>query len=80
MEITTNDCLDELVTTEHLVAFSVVEHYCDQCSDLTPHHIEDTQKELALETDVATLVPPLSVHECVICREEEESKLAEFSS
>ena len=80
METSTSDCIDELVSTEHLVAFSVVESFCDQCGDLTPHHIDDSEKQSTLTSENTTLVPPLSIHECVICREEEESMLDEFGS
>ena len=80
METDTNDCLDELVSTEHLAAFSIVESFCDQCGDLTPHHIDDSDKQSSSNSEDATLVPPQSTHECVICREEEEGMLDEFSS
>ena len=80
METNINDCVEELVSTEHLAAFSVVESFCDQCGDLTPHHIDDSENRSVLNSEDATLVPPLSKHECVICREEEECMLDELSS
>ena len=80
MEANTSDCVDELVNTEHLITFSVVEYFCDQCGDLTPHHIDDSKKQSTLNSANTILVPPLSIHECVICREEEESMLDEFGS
>ena len=80
METNTSDCVDELVSTEHLATFSVVDSFCDQCGDLTPHHIDDYEKRSTLNSEDAALVAPLSTHECVICREEEEGMLDEFSS
>ena len=80
METHTNGCADELVSTEHLSTFSVVDLFCDQCGDLTPHHIDDYEKRSTLKSEDAALVPPLSTHECVICREEEEGIFDEFSS
>ncbi len=79
MPINTNDCADELVSTEHLSTFSVVELFCDQCGDLTPHHIDDYEKRSTLKSADASLVSPLSAHECVICREEKEGMLDEFT-
>ena len=80
METNTSDCVDELVSTEHLATFSVVDSFCDQCGDLTPHHIDDYEKRSTLKSEDAALVPPLSTHECIICRGEEEGMLDEFSS
>ena len=80
METHTSDCADELISAEHLASFSVVESFCDQCGDLTPHHIDDYEKRSPLKSEDAELVPPLSTHECVICREEEEGIFDEFSS
>ena len=75
METSISDCVDEFVNAEHLGVFSVVESFCDQCGDLTPHHIDDSEKQPTLDQTNTTLVPPPSIHECVICREEEESML-----
>jgi len=76
VESSLNDCLDELVSTEHLTAFSVIEYYCDICGDLTPHHIDDSKRKPTGDSTNTTFVPPISVHECVLCREEEENKIS----
>jgi hypothetical protein len=75
MEDSMADCIDELVSTENLKEFSVVESYCEVCGDLTPHHIDESVKQTDF-TDARTIfVPPISIHECVSCREEEEMAL-----
>ena len=80
METNIRDCLDEFVSTEHLATFSVVELFCDQCGDLTPHHIDDNEKQSTLKSENSAIVPPPSTHECVICREEEEGIFDDFNS
>lgn len=80
MESHTSDCVDELISTEHLIAFSVVEHFCEACGDLTPHHIDESKKLSTLSSTDTIFVPPISTHECVVCREEEENSLDGFHS
>ncbi len=79
MESFTNECADELVASEQLNSFSIVEHFCEACGDLTPHHIDESAKQAEKEdqNEEPILIPPISTHECVICREEEETHINE---
>ncbi len=79
MESVNEGCLDDLMSTEFLTAFSVVEYYCDTCDRLTPHHIDESKQQSISSSESTTFVPPMSVHECVVCREEEESMIDEDS-
>ena len=80
MQATTSDYAEELINTEHLSSFSVVEYFCESCGDLTPHHIEESSQQASLCSANATIIPPVSLHECVVCREEQESMIDEFDS
>jgi hypothetical protein len=80
MEVNTSDCLDELMSTEYLTSFNVVDYFCENCGELTPHHIEEPEQRASLNSSKAILIPPVSKHECVICREEEENMLDGFDS
>lgn len=70
-----SEALDELVSTEKLSAFSVVDQFCESCGDLTPHHIDESKiqnPELSSNND-KVYEAPISTLECVICRGLEES-------
>jgi len=70
-----SDAIDELISTEKLSAFSVVDQFCDNCGDLTPHHIDESKvhnSELSSNND-KVYVAPISILECVICRGNAES-------
>ena len=54
------DSTEELITSEQLHSFSVVELFCDACDKGTPHQIDDEESDL---------------HICVVCRKDEEEKL-----
>ena len=54
------DTTKELIESEQLHSFSVVEIFCDSCDKTTAHQIDDEEAEL---------------HVCVICRKDEEEKL-----
>lgn len=69
------DCNQELISSENLSSFSVVEKYCDNCGDLTPHHIEDNNKRIKKESIQKTYVSPIAKSECVYCRENEEQEI-----
>ncbi len=71
------DYSEDLIDTEKLSAFNVVESFCDQCGDLTPHHIEELRPQTNEHQDLdeMVLVAPISIHECVICREDEETRI-----
>ncbi|MCF8060607.1 MAG: hypothetical protein K9K67_14995 [Bacteriovoracaceae bacterium] len=71
------ECADELVASEQLNSFSVVEHFCEACGDLTPHHIDEPTKQPIKKEKGPILIPPMSTHECVFCREEEETQINE---
>ncbi|MBT3980181.1 MAG: hypothetical protein HOE90_02445 [Bacteriovoracaceae bacterium] len=77
-----NDCYEDLMNSEHLNAFSVIELFCEQCADLTPHHIDESKsgKEKYSTPVDRVLISPISVHECVICRENEETLLTGLKS
>lgn len=78
MENDQNDAIDELVKTEQLQVFDVIDEYCDICSDITPHHIEKAPNKnvSSLEYEPETVFSaPISTKECVRCRENEENKL-----
>jgi len=72
-----DDSLDDLVKTEKLNLFSVVENYCEICSDITPHHIED-ESSFDDKSSLSDSSMPLSILACVHCRENEESSLPIF--
>ncbi len=70
----------ELIASEQLQVFDVVEAYCDVCGDLTQHHIDESKKyneEDEISPD-AIISPAISTQECVICRENEENELEDF--
>ncbi len=76
MDNNTDDCFDELVSSEKLNSFYVIEKFCEQCGDMSPHHIEEEPvnnfKKLASDVNE---VAPMSLIECVYCREEQEQCL-----
>lgn len=82
MEESLNGCMVDFVDSEKLKSFSVEEKFCEQCGDLTPHHIEDSKEPLNVDRDAASkvFVAPLSTHECIICRDDEETWIEEFDS
>jgi hypothetical protein len=79
-----NDSTDELVESEQLKSFVVVETFCEVCSDLTPHHLDESKAFLKNEEDLGDeeieFVKPMSIAECTICRENEESYIDNFDS
>lgn len=60
MNIDLSDSSLDLMESEQLHAFSVVELFCHSCDKGTPHQIDDEDSEL---------------HICVFCRKDEEEKL-----
>lgn len=81
MENEQNDALDELIQTEQLQVFDVIDEYCDVCGDITPHHIDTPKKynEESHDFDAETVFcDAISTKECVRCRENEENKLDLF--
>lgn len=76
MDNSIDDCFDELVMSEKLNSFSVIEKFCEQCGDMSPHHIEDelSNNFKKLASGVSE-VAPMSLIECVYCREEQEQSL-----
>ncbi len=85
MEYDISDCASDLIDSEHLKIFNVVDKFCDQCGDLTPHHLDEPKKEIEIadsqnthnfqEDHEVQIVKPVSLHECVYCREEEECRI-----
>lgn len=76
--MSSRDFMQELIDEEQLKSFTVVEQYCDICSDLTPHHIDESSTYIANENQddfeqEVEFVEPMSVMECTICRENEET-------
>ncbi len=69
------DCNTDLITSEKLNTFSVVEQFCDICGDLTPHHIDDEKEKQKKLSEHKVLERPISESECVYCRESEESNI-----
>ncbi len=73
------DTVDDLINTENLNSFSVIDQYCEVCSDITPHHVDESHLTDEDKNDdelaQATLVAPISSLECVYCRENEENDL-----
>ncbi|PIK16010.1 hypothetical protein [Halobacteriovorax sp. JY17] len=70
----------DLILSEQLQVFDVVEAYCDICGDLTQHLIDES-KNYNEDDEVspdAIFTPALSTQECVICRENEENELGNF--
>lgn len=35
------EAAEELILAEQLQVFDIIEHFCDICGDITPHHCED---------------------------------------
>ena len=73
-----DDSVDELISTEKLNAFSIIEKFCNECTKMTPHHIDEANITLKAETDEeaeAEYVSAISSHECIYCRENEENWL-----
>lgn len=68
------DIADELISSEQLQTFCVVEMFCEICEDLTSHHIDDDIKK-PFKIDNKEQVAPISSHQCVVCRENEEKRL-----
>ena len=60
MNLEHQDCTSELIKSEQLHSFSVVELYCQSCDRTTAHQIDDEQSD---------------IHICVTCRKDEEEKL-----
>jgi hypothetical protein len=79
-----NNATDELVESEQLKSFAVVEIYCEVCADLTPHHLDESKAFLKdeeyLGEDEIEFVKPLSTAECTFCRENEEMHIDDFDS
>lgn len=68
---------EELISSEQLQVFDVIESFCEICGDLTPHHLENSKNynpEDELSPD-AICSGAISNHECVICRETEENEI-----
>ena len=75
------DTAGELINSEQLQVFNVIESFCDICGDITPHHIDDSKnhnEDDEISPDAICLAP-LSIQECVICRENEESEIEGLS-
>jgi hypothetical protein len=71
------DTTEELISSEQLQIFDVVDSFCDVCGDLTPHHIDDSKahnEDDELDPE-AICLSPISTQECVVCRENEENKI-----
>ena len=75
-----DDSVGDLIASEQLQGFSVLDKHCQTCSRVTPHHIDESQAaalDINLEDNSEDLeaIVPLSILECVVCREIEENKL-----
>ncbi len=72
-----DDCIQELMNTEQLNTFVVVEQFCDECMKLTPHHLDESKANASFSeaSDNETFIAPISIRECVFCRENEENWL-----
>lgn len=83
MDSFSNDSANDLISSEQLASFSIAQHFCEACGDMTPHHIEEIinkvqEKRIDEESSEDLLfIPPISSHECVLCREQEESHIDE---
>jgi hypothetical protein len=68
---------DELIESEQLKSFSVLDKYCEICGDIVPHHIDENynNSNLLEENPDFVAVKPMSDFECVVCRQKEEVKL-----
>jgi hypothetical protein len=77
MEYDFDDCLGELISSEQLNSFSVVDQFCESCEKTTPHHIDESivGESDKLDEEDSVSVKPMSVQECVICARDEESKI-----
>ena len=72
------DTVKELISTEMLNEFSILEKFCNECTKMTPHHIDEANITLEAVTDEeaeAEYIAPISAHECIYCRENEENWL-----
>ena len=70
----------DLILSEQLQVFDVIEAYCDICGDLTQHLIDESKsynEDDEISPD-AICTPAISTQECVICRENEEYELDSF--
>jgi len=73
-----DDVNAELIEAEQLNTFTVVEEFCDSCGSITPHHVDESENSENFnekDDEDITIVTPMSVLECVYCREEEESRI-----
>jgi hypothetical protein len=76
-----NNTTEELISSEQLQVFNVIEIFCEICGDLTPHHIDGSKihnEEDEISPD-AICRAPISLQECVVCRENEESQIQGMS-
>lgn len=71
------DSLDSLVREEKLNLFSIIDSFCEICSDITPHHIED-ESSFEDKSSLTDSSMPMSILACTTCRENEETSLPEF--
>jgi uncharacterized protein YcgI (DUF1989 family) len=70
-----SSCSEELISSEQLNTFSIVEIFCDQCGDLTPHHLDDEKEKTQKLSSDKTMEAPISLSACVYCRESEEAEI-----
>ena len=79
-----NESNNELVTSEQLKPFVIVENFCESCGQVTPHHLDESQTFLKdeeyLGEDEVEFVKPISLAECTLCREEEEAFINNFDA
>lgn len=71
------DTSQDLITSEQLQVFDVIDAFCQICDDITPHHIDDPKnynQDDEISPD-AIFSPAISIQECVVCRENEENEL-----
>lgn len=76
MQYDYDDCLEDLVSSEQLNSFSVVDRFCESCQRSTAHHIDESivSDDDQLDDDWIS-IKPMSLHECVICARDEECKI-----
>lgn len=65
-----DESVHDLIESEQLNKFSVIERYCEVCQDLTPHKVDEESNECNNHVSIDIY--------CVVCKKNEDEDLGEF--